>query len=211
MASSLSVKTVRPAPDCTPPGQLVLLHGWGANADDLLGIAPLLELPQWLMCCPDGPMQHPHRDDGRMWYDLETPQWTGLGESRSLVMDWLQALEQSTGVPLERTILVGFSQGAAMALDIGLQVPVAAVVMLSGYLHPELTVNQDRLPPVLVIHGREDQVVPLAAAQDTQAFLGQIQAPYTYQELTMGHEINLTAIALTRNFIQERLAAWDSP
>ncbi|MGA1601140.1 MAG: alpha/beta hydrolase [Prochlorothrix sp.] len=199
MNSSLLWKTVRPTG--TPQGQVVLLHGWGANCEDLLGIVPPLDLPHLVFCSPDAPMPHPHAPMGRMWYDLESPQWTGLSQSRSQLLHWLTQLEQSTQVPLHKTVLVGFSQGAAMTLDVGLRLPVAGLVMLSGYLHPELVLDRPApSPPVLVIHGSFDAVVPIAAAQDTQDFLQEITT-YTYRELAMGHEINLEAIAAVRQFI----------
>lgn len=203
MTSSLLCKTLRPAG--SPQGQVVLLHGWGANAEDLLGIVPLLDLPELVFCSPDGPMPHPHAPTGRMWYDLESPQWTGLAQSRSQLIHWLQNLEQSTQVPLEKTVLVGFSQGGAMTLDVGLRVPVAGLVMLSGYLHPELAIDRVTVPPVLVVHGRFDQVVPVAAAQETQTFLREVQSPYLYREFAMGHEINLEAVQEVRHFVQQTL------
>lgn len=203
MTSSLFCKTLRPSG--SPQGQVVLLHGWGANAEDLLGIVPLLQLPELVFCSPDGPMQHPHAPQGRMWYDLESPQWKGLAESRSQLLQWLQNLEQSTQIPLEKTVLLGFSQGGAMTLDVGLQLPIAGLVVLSGYLHPELVIDRAEIPPVLVVHGRFDQVVPPAEAQNTQTFLQEIQAPYTYREFAMGHEINLETINEVQQFVKQIL------
>ncbi|MGA1262473.1 MAG: alpha/beta hydrolase [Prochlorothrix sp.] len=203
MTSSLFCKTLRPSG--SPQGQVVLLHGWGANAEDLLGIVPLLQLPELVFCSPDGPIQHPHAPQGRMWYDMESPQWKGLAESRSQLLQWLQNLEQSTQIPLEKTILLGFSQGGAMTLDVGLQLPIAGLVVLSGYLHPELVIDRAEIPPVLVVHGRFDQVVPPAEAQNTQTFLQEIQAPYTYREFAMGHEINLETINEVQQFVKQIL------
>ncbi|HAA33061.1 MAG TPA: serine esterase, partial [Cyanobacteria bacterium UBA8553] len=63
---------------------------------------------------------------------------------------WLKSLQDTTGIPLESTILSGFSQGAAMALDVGLMLPLAGLVSLSGYLpsKPKLTARKS-FPPVL--------------------------------------------------------------
>lgn len=201
---ALYAKTLRPSQP--PQGHLVLLHGWGANAEDLIGLTPLLNLPQILVSSPDAPLPHPHSPQGRMWYDLESRDWTGLGSSRSLLIEWLQWLEQGTQVPLSRTVLAGFSQGGAMTLDVGLQLPLAGLMVLSGYLHPEMTIDRVGLPPVLVVHGRLDGVVPLEAAQQTRSFLEEIQAPCNYHELNMGHEIIPEEIGLMREFVQTTLA-----
>ena len=96
-----------------------------------------------------------------MWYDLETEDYVGLAESRQMLTDWLESLESSTGVPLSRTILSGFSQGGTMILDVGVKLPVAGLVSMSGYLHAPPKPVGDRLPPLLMMHGRQDPVVPL--------------------------------------------------
>ena len=72
---------------------------------------------------------------GKAWYALENKEFTGLAESRKLLFNWLNSLEASTGVPLNRIVLAGFSQGGAMTLDVGLTLPLAALCSFSGYLH----------------------------------------------------------------------------
>ena len=90
-----------------------------------------------------------------MWYDLSDKNAFGLPESRKILTDWLKSLESSTGVPLSRTILSGFSQGAAMTLDVGLSLPLSGLVALSGYLHPVSEPAGGRFPPVLLLHGSQ--------------------------------------------------------
>jgi phospholipase/carboxylesterase len=136
-----------------------------------------------------------------MWYDLSSQNGQGLPESRKLLTDWLHSLESSTGVPLSRTILSGFSQGAAMTLDVGLSLPLAGLVALSGYLHPVSEPAGGTFPPVLIVHGRQDSVVPLKAAQYARDSLVALGVSVQYHEFDMGHEIRPEVLVLIRNFV----------
>ncbi len=187
------------------------LHGWGANAQDLAGLAPYLNLPDYQMLFPDAPFPHPQVPEGRMWYgfpvgyDFRSPPNFGgqpdAAESRQRLTTWLQELESLVGIPLSQTILAGFSQGGAMALDVGLQLPLAGLIILSGYLHAPVNIASSPCP-VLVVHGQQDPVVPLALAQQTKAELSRKGVSVRYHELTMGHEIQPAALDLIRGFCE---------
>lgn len=185
-----------------PTGLIILLHGWGANANDLEGLAPPLNFPDYRFEFPDAPFPHPGVPWGKMWYDLESAEYEGLAESRQLLTDWLMSLETETGVPLERTILGGFSQGGAMSLDVGLTLPLAGIVSMSGYLHSKPQPSVATLPPVLMVHGRQDPVVPLEAAKRSLDTLTAAGVKVQYQEFNMAHEIRLEVLDLVRTFIQ---------
>lgn len=180
---------------------IVTLHGWGANAQNLASVVPLLNLPDYQFLFPDAPFPHPYTSTGKMWYDLSSQKVQGLPESRKLLTDWLLSLESSTGVPLSRTILSGFSQGAAMTLDVGLSLPLAGLVALSGYLHPVSEAVGGKFPPVLIVHGRQDSVVPLQAAQYARDSLVALGVSVQYHEFDMGHEIRPEVLAVIRNFV----------
>jgi phospholipase/carboxylesterase len=179
----------------------VALHGWGANAQNLASVVPLLNLPNYQFMFPDAPFPHPYSSTGRAWYDLSYNKGQGLPESQKLLKDWLLSLESTTGVPLSRTILSGFSQGAAMTLDVGLSLPLAGLVALSGYLHPLSESTGRAFPPILIVHGRQDSVVPLKAAQSARDTLVALGVSVQYQEFDMGHEIRPEVLAVIRNFI----------
>ena len=183
-----------------PVGLIVTLHGWGANAQDLASIVPLLNLPDYQFMFPDAPFPHPYSSIGRMWYDLSDREYRGLSESRQLLKEWLISLENTTGVPLSRTILSGFSQGAAMTLDVGLSLPLAGLVVLSGYMHP-ISEQISQETPVLIVHGRQDSVVPLKAAQNARDNLVALGVPVQYQEFDMGHEIRPEVLPILHNFV----------
>lgn len=197
----LQDKIIPPANGQDPQGSIVLLHGWGANLHDLAPLAPALNLPDYQFICADAPFPHPDVPGGQMWYDLESEDYSGLEESRQMLIDWLQSLESSTGVPLSRTILSGFSQGGAMILDVGVKLPVAGLVAMSGYLHAAPEPAIDRLPPMLIMHGRQDPVVPLPAAHQVRDIYRSLNAAVQYHEFNMGHEIRPEEISLMRNFI----------
>ena len=132
---SLQFLSIPPGNGQAPSHLMVCLHGWGANMQDLVPLASVLNLPNYQFLFPDAPFPHPHVPEGKMWYDLENWNSQQLTEARQLLIDWLKSLENSTKVPLSQTILMGFSQGGAMTLDVGLTLPLARLVSLSGFLH----------------------------------------------------------------------------
>lgn len=138
-----------------------------------------------------------------MWYNLETAERQGLAQSRQQLLDWLKSLEGTTGVPLTRTVLSGFSQGGAMTFDVGLQLPLAGLCVLSGYLHNEPTLGQT-YPPILMVHGKQDPVVPLRAAQQAHKILTGLGATIEYHEFNMQHEIQMSVVELLQKFIVEK-------
>jgi phospholipase/carboxylesterase len=160
----------------------------------------MFNLPEYQFLFPDAPYSNSY--GGRMWYNLRNQDDQGLQGSRQQLTDWLKSLESSTGVPLSRTILAGFSQGAAMTLDVGLSLPLAGLVCLSGYLHskPEPTARKS-FPPVLIVHGRQDYMVPLSSAQSARDSLTASGVTVKYQEFDMGHIVIPPVLALMRSFI----------
>ena len=142
--------------------RLVLLHGWGADADDLLDLGELLVNPETSVVALRAPEPHPY-GSGRQWYDLQPIDWDALPAARSGLHARLLALAES--VPLERTVLLGFSHGAAMALDVGTALPLAGIAACSGYHHQGWQAPSG-CPPVLLTHGRQDPVVPFMASEE---------------------------------------------
>ncbi len=200
---SLQSLTVPPASQ-PPRGLIIALHGWGANAEDLASLVPYLNLPEFQFSFPDAPFPHPQTSTGRAWYDLSNNSYEGLGKSRELLSEFITNQASSLDIPLSRTVLCGFSQGGAMTLDVGLKLPLAGLVSLSGYLHPQVGIGLIASPPpVLIAHGRQDTVVPLIAAHKAQETLQSLGVSVKYQEFDMGHEIRPETIVLLREFILE--------
>ena len=146
--------------------RLVLLHGWGANADDLRPLGEALAqrhhapLEVVALNAPDAHPQPP----GRQWYGLFPAQWDqvpqAVGELRQRLLD----LDGDQG-NLDSTVLFGFSQGGAMALHCGCGLPIAGVISCSGYPHPGWQPPANH-PPVLLLHGQQDNIVPVEALEE---------------------------------------------
>lgn len=212
---ALQAITVPPATGSPPKGLIVILHGWGASAQDVLSLASFLHLPDYQLVFPDAPFTHPYAAGGRMWYDFpsnfnfqSTPEFRtreDLSISRQQLTDFLKALPTSTEVPLSRTVLGGFSQGGAMTLDVGLGLPLAGLMVLSGYLHAPIAPLKTTVPPLLMVHGTQDLVVPLAAAQQARSSLQRLGANVHYEEFEMGHEIPLIVLKKIQSFVEELL------
>jgi phospholipase/carboxylesterase len=213
---SLQVISI-PAQSAPPMGNVVILHGWGANAPDAASFAQLMKLPNINLFLPEGPFQHPYSDDGRMWYGLPEPlsafsfaddiaAQPDLQTSRQLLMELLDGLPAQTGIPLDRTILGGFSQGGAMTFDLGVDRPLAGLMGLSGYLHKSLADLTTQTKPILMVHGQQDPVVPFAASIDAKERLTRSGAIVTHHAFAhMGHEISWDVIDLMRNFVAGHL------
>ncbi|MDP8965100.1 MAG: alpha/beta hydrolase, partial [Cyanobacteriota bacterium] len=198
---SLDAISIPPETGQSAAGLIVILHGWGANAQDVASLVPVLNMPDYHFLLPDAPFSHPQVPGGKMWYDLEREDYKGLAQSQELLTDWLRSLQRTTGIPLESTILTGFSQGGAMTLDVGLTVPLAGLVCMSGYLHRTPQEVEPPLPSVLIVHGRQDTVVPLSAAHRVRDYLMSLGTPMQYKEFDMGHEIQLDVLEVIREFI----------
>ncbi|TVP67318.1 MAG: alpha/beta hydrolase [Nodularia sp. (in: Bacteria)] len=200
---SLQFISLPPSNSQPPAGLIVCLHGWGSNAEDAVSLSPFFNLPNYQFLFPNAPFPFPNSPTGRAWYDLRKENmYEGLAESQQLLIDWLQSLESSTGVPLSRTILTGFSQGGAMTLDVGLKLPLAGLVVMSGYLHPDIVTRaKSDFPPMLIMHGRYDEVVPLTSAVKAREAAESLGIAVEYHEFDMGHEIRPQMLDVLHNFV----------
>ena len=186
--------------------RLVLLHGWGADADDLLDLAPELlgaEAPEVSVVALRAPLPHP-AGMGRQWYDLGVPGWPQLPAARADLLERLQALAHS--VPMNRTALLGFSQGAAMAIDVavGEGLPLAGLIACSGYPHPGW-VPQRTATPILLTHGKEDPVVPFSACEALLKSLQEGDGSVEALVFSGGHGIDPGLFPAMANFL---VRAW---
>ncbi len=196
-----------PARTDKPLGTIVLLHGWGANNEDLGDLVPYFNLPEYQFLFPNGIFDHEFSDTGKMWYSFTgAGQFTDrsitqLATSHAVLSDWIQSLPDGTGIPLDRTWIAGFSQGGAMTLEIGLDLPVAGLMVMSGYLHRERPKPTKNTPPVLIVHGTQDDVVPIEASRNSQQQLTAWGVDVKYQEFNMGHSIVPEVLDVVRNFV----------
>ncbi|MHA1559065.1 MAG: alpha/beta hydrolase [Alphaproteobacteria bacterium] len=152
---------------------IVLLHGYGANASDLVPLAQAWRssLPQTAFVVPDAPEPAGGNPFGRQWFPLSMGDPAKMREGVEKVEAELdlfldQALE-ARGLDNRNLALMGFSQGAMLALHIGLrrQGPIAAILAFSGVLAVPPPVRL-AFPPVLLGHGAEDGLIPASAMQN---------------------------------------------
>ena len=217
MGEKLSLEAIAITPKSASQRQsasqrlIVLLHGWGANAQDVAGLINAINLvsPPTMALLPNAPFAHPMVPGGRAWYSFPAnydfrrahsfESQADLQESRRRLLYWMRALPEKTGIPLEKTIMGGFSQGGAMTLDVGPHLPLAAMLILSSYSHAP--VSECMTPrPVLLIHGRQDPVVPLAKALETKDQLEENGCPVTYHQFDMAHEVSIDALKVASQF-----------
>ncbi len=207
----MSLRAISLVPEPESDWLIVLLHGWGANAENVAGLIEAINMVSipFKGLLPDAPFDHPMVPGGKQWYgfppnyDFRRPhdfeRQADLLASRQQLQAWMTSLPAQTGIPLEKTIMGGFSQGGAMALDVGPRLPLAAMLILSSYSHaPIPTCITPR--PVLVLHGTQDQVVPLPKSLDTQSQLERQGLPVTYQTFAMGHEVSFEALKVASQF-----------
>jgi phospholipase/carboxylesterase len=185
--------------------RLVLLHGWGADADDLLDLGELLVGPEVSVVALRAPEAHPS-GSGRQWYSLQPIDWSALPAARLALRQRLERLAAS--VALEHTVLLGFSQGSAMAIDVGCGLPLAGIVGCSGYPHQGWQAA-GALPPVLLSHGREDPVVPFEASEELRRQLLQAGGQVELLPFSGGHGIDPELLPDLGSFVRRCLRGED--
>ncbi len=206
-----------------PAGQarqvVVFLHGYGANGQDLLGLAdPLAEhMPDTAFVAPDAPEQSLGNPMGYQWFPipwLDGSDEQAAAQAMSLAVDDLNGfLDQvllDEGLPAGRMILFGFSQGTMMALHVAPRRAdaVAGIVAFSGrLLEPEMLVDEAICkPPVLLVHGDADDMVPPASLPEAaQALQGAGFDVFAHVMKGTGHGIAPDGLSVALAFMRERL------
>ena len=149
----------------TATHRIILIHGWGADADDLLTLGQ--EITEKInldfeVISLRAPSIHPS-GQGRQWYRLYPHDWN---EAEIEVKKLLVTLKNfdTENIPIKKTILLGFSQGAAMVIDAGSKLNLGLIVACSGYPHPNWLIGET-YPPLIISHGLFDDIVPIEASR----------------------------------------------
>ena len=207
----------------------VLLHGFGASGEDLVGLAQVLTAPVRFVF-PAAPIALGGMyGDARAWWlldlvrlqadmargaprDLRDEIPDGLAPARDQVSRLVDELAVRFGAAADRVVLGGFSQGAMLALDVALHraAPPAGLLLMSGTLLAE-SLWRPRMPqlrgvPVLVAHGRSDTLLPFYAAELLRDQLTEAGAEVAWQPFSGGHEIPGAVLAAADRVLQ-RVAA----
>jgi phospholipase/carboxylesterase len=211
---TISGITLDPASGKKPESIVVLFHGYGDTAENFIFLAALLGqfLPDTLFVAPDGPKACRTIPSGKQWLSApkdNKPQL--LKEIKNLtgpLNQYLDGLLKKYNLPPEKMVLVGFSQGARIALHIGLRrEKCPGIVALSGsYLDDPKAVNLTRAP-ILILHGVEDKKAPVSLARESHKRLDELKMPVTLILLPgVGHEIDPQAVAIAGEFLADCLA-----
>ena len=184
--------------------RLVLLHGWGADGQDLIPVGKLLTdglKDSFEIVSFSAPQSHPS-GVGRQWYPLYPHEWEQVTNAVSELERSLNNLSFGQ-IPLDKTLLLGFSQGGAMALELATRNKFEGVFALSSYPHPEWQPSKD-MPPVFLFHGNIDQVVPQEASQKSFEILRRNGIKSELYFFEGGHEINNDLIDHCSRIIKQK-------
>jgi phospholipase/carboxylesterase len=203
---------------------VIWLHGLGADGCDFVPIVRELDLPEELavrFVFPHAPMRPVTINNGfvmRAWYDIaqgdigRMPDERGIRESQAAV-EALITEEKARGIPAARILLVGFSQGGAIALQAGLRHAerLAGIVALSSYLPLEQSLDLEasaanKATPIFMAHGTEDPIVPLGLADSSQRALAARGYDVQWATWPMPHAVCAEEIEALGEFVARALA-----
>jgi phospholipase/carboxylesterase len=202
-----------------PSALVVFLHGYGANGEDLLGLSEVLapHLPGVAYLAPDAPERCVGGGFGFQWFPIPwidgSPQAlaeAGLDAAAADLNGFLDARLAEAALGADRLVLIGFSQGAMMSLHVAPRrdEPVAGVVAISGrLLRPERLEAEARVkPPVLLMHGDQDPVVPFAdMAKAGNALVAAGFPTFGHVMQGTGHGIAPDGLGVALQFLKKQL------
>ena len=200
-----------------PHPTILTLHGRGANAFDLLGLAPHLCGGKLLMICPQGPLEMPIGPEavGYAWYPMSmggSPDVAAILSSQKLLLTFLDQCLQRYPIDAKQLVVLGFSQGGVMAHSLALAHPerFVALAVLSSWLPKELVQELSigegvRSLSTLVQHGTQDPMIEVDRARDSVERLRDLKAPLSYREYDMGHEIRPRSLTDLSAWLEEKV------
>jgi len=189
---------------------VIVMHGRGADANDLADVAPMLDRGGYRFLFPNAPKPfEPYRGMtfGYTWFEGWPPAPGTIEESRELILRFIDEAVTRYPTPPGKLILAGFSQGALMSLDAGFrtQQQIAGIVSMSGALYEE-ELPDFRPIPVLIVHGMDDEVVPVLAARRTRRVLEDHGVQPEYHEFAMGHWVTPQSMEVVGDFVAKVLS-----
>ncbi|WP_439816698.1 alpha/beta hydrolase [Zavarzinia sp. CC-PAN008] len=196
-----------------PDSPVVLVHGYGADGNDLIELAPHWGrmLPGTAFVAPHAPEPCEQSPMGRQWFGIMRagPNWmTGARRAAPILEAFVEGERQRLGLTPDRVALVGFSQGTVMSLQVALrqEEPYAAVVGFSGALAEPETVAAETTsrPPVLLVHGDQDPMIPVGAVHAATAALARAGVSVQFHICQgLGHSIDQDGLHLAGQFLRD--------
>jgi phospholipase/carboxylesterase len=208
----------KPGSGRKPKQLVVLLHGYGSDGNDLIGLAPHWAslLPEAEFIAPNAPFPCEMAPFGHQWFSLaddsQAARLAGVRAAATLLDSYIDAALAARGLDDKAMALVGFSQGTMMSLYVAprRQVAPAAVVGYSGALigPQELAKEIRSRPPVLLIHGDADTVVPHSELGWAEKALRELGVPVTVETRPrLAHSIDERGLMLGGRFLVRAFAA----
>ncbi len=214
--TTLHHEVVPPQAGRDPRPTLVLLHGLGTNESDLLPLAAELGRDDVLVVGARAPHAYPAGSGlGYAWYDFQAPGEAlarSVGAAVGVLEPFLEDVIAGYPVDPQRLFVLGFSQGAVMALAVSLRRPdlVAGVIALSGYLPPDskpARVDDGRRFPVFIGHGTDDPLIGVQAARDAADALQTRGHEVSLHECPAAHSITAGELADVGSWLNTQIAA----
>lgn len=198
-----------------PKYLVVLLHGYGSNGEDLISLGPDLEkiLPESYFIAPNAPLILPHPFfPAFQWFELYSREpaiiYPQIIAANNILDEFIQSQLQRFDLTYNNLILVGFSQGAMMALYNSLRAKeeVAGVLSLSGrlILPTELQEQINSKPKICLIHGNEDLIVPFEFFLEAKEKLSKLDFDFEAHAIShLGHSINIEVLRKSQEFFKK--------
>ena len=220
MTQALEVIEIETGPK--PSAAVIWLHGLGADGHDFEPIVPELRLPASKpvrFIFPHAPQRPVTINNGmrmRAWYDIlqmggGAEDEAGIRESQALLEN-LVSNETKRGVPRDKIVLAGFSQGGAIVLQTALRHPerLAGVMALSTYLPLRTKLEKERNSannsvPIFMAHGKFDDIIPIDRARQSRDLLKKLNYPVEWREYPMPHSVCAEEIADLSAFLVKLL------
>lgn len=201
-------------------GLVIILHGYGADGNDLIGVAePLSEyLPDVTFLAPNAPDRCTNNPMGYQWFPIpwldgssEEAALDGIKNASQILNQYIDEVIDLEGISSDKIVLLGFSQGTMMSLEVGPRraEQVAGIVGFSGRLvrQEEFASEIVSRPPVLLVHGDMDDVVPPSSMPEAAEVLEKNGFKvFTHVSNGMAHGIAPDGLGLALQFIRQVLA-----
>lgn len=217
MSKIVNGASLQPRSGGAPKKIVLLLHGFGSSGSDMISLAPQLQekLPDTLFLAPHAPQRCTMMGAGYQWWGLSGFAPSALAAGAAAAAPAIDAFIDRKLAQYDLTeadlALVGFSQGTMMALQIGLRRPhpVAAIVGYSGMLAGTADLGHRVVtsPPVLLVHGTADPVVPIAALHMSESQLTRLGVDVkTHISYGVAHNVDPVGLRAGRDFVADAFA-----
>ncbi len=206
----------QPKSKTTNPKALLMIHGYGSNEQDLFSFAG--QLPNDLLIIS---VRAPYNLDfgGYAWYDIYLDAQNNKVSDNVQAIESVEKLSQFIDILIDKHNidkhnfnLLGFSQGAILSYALAFNYPekINKIIALSGYINEEIMLqklNTEKLSHLnfFISHGKYDEVIPVEAARQILPYLDKHNVKYSYNEYTMGHEVNMSCFEDMQKWIIKNL------